>query len=191
MGVQVTLETYSLNPKLFSGLFLLNGTYGQPFHTALGSPISRYLLPPVNQLIKKSIRHIQPHVLPIAERVISQKRFLQWVAKTGLIHKNLDEKLFLKVARRLLNTNLETMHHILDFLSKHSAISILPQIRVPTLIITSTADKLTPSHTAEFMSQQIPDCELMEIKDGSHYTLLEFPDLIVMRLKQFLNEHRL
>lgn len=188
MGVQVALEYYRQHAKQFKALFLINGTYGYPFHTALNSPLSKYLIPKVNDLLKKHVGKIQNSIQPIAEYVIDLDGFVETAAKMGLVHKNLDSTIFKEVAQSMMATNLTVYHHILEHLSEHDASDVLPQIKCPTLIMASTNDKMTPHSTAEKMAEIIPHAQLFQINKGSHYSLLEFPELITRRLAAFLAE---
>lgn len=189
MGVQVCLEYYRQNSRKFRGIFLINGTSGDPLHTALNSRLAKYIIPHVNRLLKKSMPTIQPRLRPIAKQVINREEFIGIVARLGLIHKNLDSELFRAVAQGMMETDLSLYHHILEHLAQHSARDVLETIKVPTLIVASTHDLMTPVSTAEDMAEHIPNAELFILNNASHYSLLEFPDIINKRLGQFLHEY--
>ncbi|MDO8519791.1 MAG: alpha/beta hydrolase [Deltaproteobacteria bacterium] len=189
MGVQVALEFYRLAPEKFSALFLLNGTYGNPFHTALNSPLSRYILPQINELAHRLAPALQPRLVLVASRLIDWKGFVDIIARLGLVHKNLDRAIFKEVAREMISTDLQVYHVLMRYLSRHSAAGVLKKIRVPTLIITGDEDIMTPKKVAEKMAHEIPKAELFIVAQGTHYCLLEFPDTILLRFKKFLGEH--
>lgn len=189
MGVQVALEFHRRHAKMYQGLFLINGTFGSPLNNALNSRLTKYIVPYVNQLLKKSLPTLQPTLRPIAKQVIDRDEFISIVTKIGLIHKNLDSRLFRAVAQGMIENDLSMFHHILDHLAEHDAKDVLPKIKVPTLIIASTRDLMTPSESAEKMSEIIPNSQLFILSNASHYSLLEFPDIINARLNQFLNEN--
>lgn len=189
MGVQVALELFSARPGLFAALFLINGTFGYPLKTAFNSPLTRYIVPTLNQLIKKVAPVIQPKLGPIAKYVVNRDEFLQIVANLGLAHKNLNSKIFRAIAHDILETNLAVYHEVLDQLALHDAEHILEEIYVPTLLIAGAKDRMTPHHAAEKMARKIRGAELFVLNEGSHYSLLEFPDEINQRLEQFLKEH--
>lgn len=189
MGVQVALEFYRNHASFYKGMVLLNGTYGFPFNTALNSPILKYILPTVNDLAKKITPKLQPAITPIAHRVMDTKSFVDIVVKLGLVHANIDRDVFKEVGRDMVACDLLMYHEILTHLSEHDASDVLPAIKVPVLIFGGGEDKLTPVQTSEKMAHLIPGAELLIIPNGTHYSILEFPDLINLRVKQFLEEN--
>lgn len=189
MGVQVALEYFRNHANQYRGIFLINGTSGTPYNTALNSSLTKYIVPNLNALLKKAMPKLQPHIQPLAEMVINSKDFIKIVSKLGMIHENLDSELFKEVAHGMMKTDLTMFHHILDHLNDHDASDVLAKIKVPTLIIAGTKDIMTPSKVAVKMAEKIKKAELFIVNNGSHYSLLEFPDIITKRLEQFLYEY--
>jgi pimeloyl-ACP methyl ester carboxylesterase len=58
---------------------------------------------------------------------------------------------------------------------------------VPTLIVTSTGDKLVPSALAEIYAGGIPNAEISQITDSAHAVWLEQPQKAAEAVAQFLN----
>lgn len=191
MGVQVCLEYYRNHASQYQGMFLLNGTSGYPFDTALNAPLTKYLIPQINKVITAFLPALQPRIRPLAKHVINHKDFINIIVKLGLVREGLNSDVFRQVAHGLMESQLHHLHEILDHLGKHDASDVLTQITVPTLIIAGHHDILTPSSTAEFMAKKIPNAEFFVVNNGSHYSLLEYPDLINKRLEQFFKEHKL
>lgn len=189
MGVQVCLEYYRRNPKVYQGMILLNGTYGYPFDTALKNPLSRFILPKVNELAHKIVPAVQPTLKPLAEKIIDWKGLVNLISRLGLVHKNLNSEVFQQVAREMLQTDLKMYHEIMRHLSEHDASDLLPKVKVPTLVIAGDEDIITPVKVAEKMAKDIPEAELFIVPHGTHYSILEFSDLINMRVDRFLSEH--
>lgn len=189
MGVQVCLEYYRQNAAVFAGIFLLNGTYGYPFDTALNNPLSRYILPKVNELAQKIVPAVQPTLKPIANRLIDWKGFIGLISKLGLVHENLDSEIFQEVAREMMSADLEMYHKIMKHLAEHDAEGVLATIKVPTLIIAGDDDMITPVRVAEKMAADISKAELFIVPCGTHYSLLEFPEILTLRVEKFLDDH--
>lgn len=64
---------------------------------------------------------------------------------------------------------------------------LLPEIKVPTLLIWGEKDVATPLADAKIMEKLIPDVGLINIKGGSHYVFLEQPFYINKIIYTFLN----
>ena len=62
----------------------------------------------------------------------------------------------------------------------------LANIRLPTLIICGTEDRITPLRYSQLMAQVIPGAFLDEIPQSGHMVLLEQPDLVAKSLVDFL-----
>lgn len=65
----------------------------------------------------------------------------------------------------------------------------LSSIDVPTLLIWGDADTDTPLSHAEIMEKEIPDCGLVKIPGGGHFSFLTDPELTRRVLYSFLNIH--
>jgi 3-oxoadipate enol-lactonase len=68
--------------------------------------------------------------------------------------------------------------------------SVLPAIKVPTLILVGEADKVTPPALSEAMQRQIPNSELHVIPGAAHMSNLENPAEFNKHLISFLNRVR-
>ncbi len=63
---------------------------------------------------------------------------------------------------------------------------VLADVRVPTLVITGTDDKLIPLATAEALAARIPLATLATIADAGHLSNLEAPERFNAALRSFL-----
>ena len=70
----------------------------------------------------------------------------------------------------------------------HDASDLLPQIRVPVLVIAGERDFFCPPRVASEMADLIPGAELFVIPGGSHAATIEQPELFDLRLERFLEE---
>ncbi len=65
--------------------------------------------------------------------------------------------------------------------------AVLPQIKVPTLVLVGEHDALTPPANSEALQRQIPNAELHVIPAAGHMSNLENPAEFNRRLIDFLN----
>jgi pimeloyl-ACP methyl ester carboxylesterase len=65
----------------------------------------------------------------------------------------------------------------------------LPDLCVPTLVMTGDADVLVPPGNAEIIAGRIPGAELVTIPDTGHVFMIEAPDAVNAALLEFLGKH--
>jgi pimeloyl-ACP methyl ester carboxylesterase len=191
MGVQVSFELYRHHPQRVVGLLLINGTYGKPLKTAFapvlrGSPIVP-LLPAVTRILE-AVAYLGEPFQPVAQKVAQTKASLKVLRALGLVSKSLDEQVFLELAHKVVALDMTRYMATLNSLADHCAEAFLPRIETPTLIVTGDRDLFTPVERSRDMALKIPGAELLVIPSGTHYTPLEFPELIHLRARKFLRE---
>ena len=71
-------------------------------------------------------------------------------------------------------------------LNEHTAEPYLRDIDVPTLVTAGSRDTMTPVSVAQTMADQIAKAELVVIPNGTHYTQLEYPDIMNLAIEKFL-----
>ena len=72
-------------------------------------------------------------------------------------------------------------------LDEHDAEAVLAAVDVPLTIVTGDQDRLIPASTSERMHRAIAGSRLVVIEGGTHYTPVEFPDVIVDELGKLLD----
>ncbi len=191
MGVQVSFEAWRQMPEIVQGMVLINGTYGSPLATAFSpmlkdSPLAQ-MLPAIAKAME-SVAHLAEPFQPMAQRVTKTKMALKIVKNLGLASQALDEKMFLTLASEVAGLHMPRYMATLNALAAHSALDVLPSITVPVMVVTGDHDMLTPLAQSREMVKAIAGAELLVIPSGTHYTPLEFPELIHLRVEKWLRE---
>jgi pimeloyl-ACP methyl ester carboxylesterase len=62
----------------------------------------------------------------------------------------------------------------------------LPGLRVPTLVLTGTEDRLTPLTRGRFLADTIPGARLVEVPAAGHFPQLEQPAPVNAAIREFL-----
>ena len=70
--------------------------------------------------------------------------------------------------------------------ARPSSVDLLPQIRVPTLVIAGHDDVLVPLEASESMGRAIPNSRLVVIPDAGHSAPIEQPDAVNAAMREFL-----
>jgi pimeloyl-ACP methyl ester carboxylesterase len=64
----------------------------------------------------------------------------------------------------------------------------LEKIKVPTLVISSSADRLTPVKYGRFLTEHIPNARLVVIENAGHMMMLERPNEVAGAIQELLEE---
>jgi pimeloyl-ACP methyl ester carboxylesterase len=191
MGVQVSIEQVRRRPQSVAGLVLINGTYGKPLSTAFGKVLGKSPIRPMIPAILKaveSVAHLAKPAQPMAQKVVQTRAALMTLRGLGLVSATLDEAMFTKLATEVALLDMPRYMAILNALGDHCAEAVLPSIAVPTLVISGDRDLFTPVEQSREIARRVTDAELLVIPGGTHYTPLEFPELIHLRVQKFLHE---
>jgi pimeloyl-ACP methyl ester carboxylesterase len=179
MAVQISLELYHRIPERISALVLINGAFEQVLKTAFGLPKSHKLMRGALHVMSAASGIFDP----MSKYLLSQDWSVDLLKNMKIVSHN--EDFFAEVAQQFTGLEFGPYFKLMLKMDEHSARSILPEVRVPTLITAGTADQMTPLSTARFMQSQIAGSELFEIPNGTHYTTIEYPEIVNLKLEQF------
>lgn len=180
MGVQVTLEIWRLRPEFCKALILLDGTYRAPVKTTFGN------LQPALLRALDLLATYQTLLRPCARQVARRKATIKLFKLLGLVGQALDEKVFMDLAKEYVNLDFAAYAETFRAMDNYDASSILPTIKVPTLIICGENDLFTPIKLAKEMVDKIPQAQLYVVPRASHYAAVEYPELLNYRIESFL-----
>ena len=182
MGCQVILESYRQNPENVRALILICGTFGKVTATFRGLPILDMVLP---KLVDTVLKHEE------LARAVWTRIPPDMVLKLALRAGDLDpEKVraedMLPYLKHMTHVDLPMFLKMLRAAGEHSAEPWLGEIKVPTLIIAGERDTFTPAFLARGMAAAIPESELMVVDHGSHVVPIEQPEMVNMRIVDFV-----
>ena len=183
MGCQVSLEAYRRAPERVAALVLLLGPAGRVFDNALG---------PIGKLLHLGIEHMSPRVFnfslrsmqrvvasPIAYRLGRGLRLLGPAASRADVQRFIDH--FVR------DIDPATLAAMALAAQAHSAEDLLPQIRVPTLLVAGDSDVFAPgARVGAQLHRQIPASELLRLPYGTHTSLFEHHAEIGAAIDEFL-----
>jgi pimeloyl-ACP methyl ester carboxylesterase len=78
------------------------------------------------------------------------------------------------------------MQHLLDTWEQLDVRAALPSIRVPTLVMCHSSDKMTPLHWSEYLADHIEAARLVDLGPGDHIIFTGNVELILSELHDFL-----
>lgn len=88
------------------------------------------------------------------------------------------------VAAAEYDAHLEALQAMAE--SEESFEDLLPQLRMPTLILAGEQDSVVPPANAELLAARIPNATIVTLPDAGHLFPLEDPEATVAALVQFL-----
>lgn len=182
MGVQVALELAVAAPDKVKALVLANGAFGRPLDRTMPK-----LKPFVGKFLSL-LAVASPALRPLAGPLLATPILLKLAKSAGLVSKNLDEEVFLSLARQFIELDFYNYRDCMVSLVNHDAEDLLEHIHVPTLVLGGGRDFLTPLSFSQEMAQRIRCAELRIIKDGSHYCAVEYPDELNACIDAFLRK---
>ena len=185
MGVQVSLEAFrKLGAGTVQSLVLLNGTFGRPLDTAVPLPFAKHLIPSALDVADRF------HGLfgQVARGVVGQPEAVRWMKRFGVMGDTVDEDEFGELVQAFGKLDMQIFLKNLRALGEHDASRILPQIDVPVLVITGDKDRMTPRGLSQQMVRRIPAAEILVVRGGTHYTAVEFPELVGLRIERFFRD---
>jgi pimeloyl-ACP methyl ester carboxylesterase len=98
-------------------------------------------------------------------------------------------KLIERGKQALLDAGPDVLLGDLTACDRFDVMERLGEIRVPTLIISGSADQLTPVKYGRFLVEHIPDARLVVIENAGHMMMLEQPNRVAEAVQEFLKEN--
>jgi pimeloyl-ACP methyl ester carboxylesterase len=182
MGVQVALETYRRHTRRVAGLVLVCGAPSHPLRTFRGSAALEDWLPTIQKLIQK-----MPGVINRVTRAIVPTRLAYEIASRFEIRRELIEPSdFMPYLEGMARIDARLFVAMLAAAGRHSAEDLLPDVKVPTLVIAGGRDGFTPPERSRAIADAVPDAEILEIPNASHTAPIEHPQLVDSTIRDFL-----
>ena len=195
MGVQVALESYRNLRTSIEGLILMCGGYEHPiesFHGAASKEarptLSNRMMKRIFPLLTGAFIHYPETATDVWRRLIPTNTMYEIAVRTEVNGRRIDRRDFWPYFEHLGTMDMQVFAHFARALAEHSAADVLPTIEVPTLVIGAGRDTFTPVWLSEDMWRRIPESDYLHIKDGTHATPIEHPQLINLRVEKFLRE---
>jgi pimeloyl-ACP methyl ester carboxylesterase len=116
---------------------------------------------------------------------------LAWLKAAGLMGETFDYAVFTELVHGFGELDMEAFFHNLRALGEHDASAVLDTVRVPTLVVAGDKDALTAPSLAQKIAERVPGAELFIVRGGTHYTAVEFPELVSLRIAKFYRENGL
>lgn len=186
-GCQVLLHAYSIQPRLFGTMSFVNGLYRNPFNHLIAADD---LVELINQA-KKIYNQAPGFVSMLWEKGVTNPLLVPLSALTGGFNLSKTALKDIEIyARGVSAIDLRVFLTFFEDMVSFDGESILSKIKIPTLIICGSKDALTPMEEQERMHELITTSELYPVPYGSHCTQLDFPEMVNLKIQNFIEQNK-
>jgi pimeloyl-ACP methyl ester carboxylesterase len=183
MGVQVALETVRHHRARVKGVFAMNGTSGRTFSTVMGSRLVGRTIPMLVRLVRA-----QAALTGFAARHFAGSRtVIAAMQRLGMVARGVDISHFAEVAAGFGSIDWVVYSDLMSRLDEHDAEDVLATIDVPLGLVTGDRDLLIPPSMSEHIHRVVRGSRLTVVPGGTHYTPMEYPDVVVGELGRLLD----
>jgi proline iminopeptidase len=91
-----------------------------------------------------------------------------------------------RIARRVLRPEVRTIMRASGYDAAMAYDEELHRVRVPALVLAGAHDRVCPSNASVFMSEQIPDAELVLFRSSGHLPFVEEPKPFLGAIRRFV-----
>jgi pimeloyl-ACP methyl ester carboxylesterase len=185
MGVQVCLESYRRYPNRVGSLLLICGSHGNLLRTFKGKATLEQVLPYIRFLVNR-----MPGVVAgFMRRIMPTELAFQVATRFELNGELIRREDFVPYLEHMSNIDIRLFLEMLACAGRHSAVELLEQINVPTLIVSGERDGFTPARLSDDMHRRIRNSQLFVVAGGSHTAPIERPAEVTTRVTEFLRQH--
>jgi len=177
MGVQLSLEYAHRHPERCSELVLINGVFGRILSTLPGGEWAGV---PMLELLSRA----GPLLGLGARGLLDREAVVALMHRVGFIAGNPEE--FRTVVGEFKQLEFGRYLRMIVRLHEHTAEPYLEGLALPTLVTAGTRDWMAPPAVARELAARLPDAELFLIEGGTHYSLVEFPEVVHGAIERFL-----
>lgn len=183
-GVPYIIKTWQLFPEIVRSLTFINGFSRNPLKKLFGLDFVQPLFNFIRTQHQKS-----PDLWNTLWRgMVDNPVAFQLAALAGGFNIRLTQFKDIEMyGRGVSRLELPVFFELFEQLLQFDGEDILPTITCPTLILAGDKDLITPPEYQEEMHRLILGSELMKIPYGSHCSQLDFPELVNLKLAEFLN----
>jgi pimeloyl-ACP methyl ester carboxylesterase len=184
MGFQVALELYRRHRARVAGLISLAGPPGQPLASFQGTDAFAFLLP----LVVGATRVASQMTAKLWQTLLPSRWSIDFALRYEVNRDRIDSRDFELYLRQMADMNPELFVAMLEQAQRHCAEDLLPEIRVPTMVVAGARDDFVPLARLRAMAFAIPGARWEVLDQATHALPAEYPDELAHRLSSFLAE---
>jgi len=185
-GVPVLIEFSSLAPERALSYSFVNGFAKNPIQGMFGVDLVEKLFK-LGKAAHSSVPEIWNPLWKFS--VQNPLSFLVTGALGGFNLRYTEWKDIEIYARGTANMSLDMFIPLFEDMMKFNGEDLVRKIKAPALILAGAKDFVTPMSFQEFLHQQIQGSRFVVVKEGSHCTQLDLPDIVNTELEITFSSH--
>jgi 3-oxoadipate enol-lactonase len=185
MGVQVALEAYRQLGDKADGLIAITGPFASPLRSLYNAgPVWTYgIYHPIRTALALSL----PPVRRLIWRTTWNLPMLQAGKLIRAFGPRTDESIVQSYLDHAAQIDPGVVLRIVAGMHEHDATDVLDEVKSPTLVIAGGKDPFTPPRQGKRMATRVPDSTFKVAPNGTHGTIIEYPELVNGWVLDFLD----
>lgn len=185
MGCNVSLELALAEPNICQSLILCCGTADNPFGNMLGSQIPQLL----SEKLFQFMDNYPDPILKAWDMYRSKPALTHITAYLAGFNRDTTTQDDIKAyAEAVCDVSSDTFFALLRDMSRGTTRTILPKIKIPSLVVAGALDRVTPPSEQAALASLLPNAKYVEIPAGSHNVQLDFGEYVGLKVEEFWRE---
>ena len=183
MGVQVMLEAYRMLRRRTAAVIALTGPYASPVRTLYG----RREMVFVYEIMRVAANLAPRRLLTAYWRAIwNHLPFLALGRMVRAFGPRTSDEIVDSYVQHAAQMDPRLVVRIAEGMHEHDAMDLLPSVDVPALVVVGGKDPFSPPDLGENMVRVMPHATLRTVANGTHGTILEYPEQVNGYVLDFL-----
>lgn len=186
-GAEMLVRFYDLYPELTHSLVFINGFAKNPLQGMFGSDVTQNFF----QLFRSGFEFLPETISHLFKMAVQNPLAIQLSAMAGGFNLQLTSLKDIEIyARGIASMELNAFLELFQSMLVYDGTAVLERIAVPTMIIGGKQDSVTPQKHQEDLHARVRGSEFFMVPYGSHCTQLDMPDLVNLKIENFLKSHK-
>jgi pimeloyl-ACP methyl ester carboxylesterase len=182
-GAEMLVRHYDLFPQMCHSLVFINGFVQNPLRGMFGSDLTESFF----QLFKSGYEKLPETLSFLYKSGVQNPLAIKLSAMAGGFNLQLTSLKDIEIyARGISSMDLGAFIHMFESMLHYDGTPVLERIQAPTIIIGGKQDSVTPMKHQEEIHHLIKGSEFFMVPYGSHCTQLDMPDLVNLKIDNFL-----
>jgi pimeloyl-ACP methyl ester carboxylesterase len=182
-GAELVVRHYDLYPELTHSLVFINGFVQNPLQGMFGSDLALSFF----QMFKSGYEKLPETLSFLFKQSVQNPLAIKLSAMAGGFNLSLTSLKDIEIyARGIASMDLNAFLALFETMIRYDGKPVLERIEVPTMIIGGKQDSVTPQKHQEEIHRLIRGSDFFMVPYGSHCTQLDMPDLVNLKIDQFL-----